>query len=55
MNWKWSNVPIPEGHVAFLPAGIILNLFVPLKLFSLSWPGHLFGWPLLAAGILVAG
>ncbi len=55
MKWKWSNVPIPDGHVVLLPAGIILHLFVPLKLFSLFWVGHALGWPLLVAGVLVVG
>ncbi len=55
MKWKWSNVPIPDGHVALLVAGIILHLFVPLKLFSISWVGHALGWHLLVAGVLVVG
>jgi protein-S-isoprenylcysteine O-methyltransferase Ste14 len=38
-----------------LVAGTVLHVFAPLRLFSVSWPGHALRWPLLAAGLLGAG
>lgn len=44
---NWNNIPIPEGHVTLLGAGIALHFWRPLPLFQATWPVHLFGWPLL--------
>jgi protein-S-isoprenylcysteine O-methyltransferase Ste14 len=52
---RWSNVPIPEGHVALLLLGIGLHRWRPLRLFRPSRAGRILGWPLLLAGILLAG
>ena len=54
MSWKWSNVPIPEVHLVGLVTGIILHLYSPLSLFAEPWIGHAVGWPVAAAGVLVA-
>lgn len=54
MRWRWSNVPIPEAHLVGLIAGIILHLFVPVKLFQRPWAGHAIGWPVVGAGVFVA-
>ncbi|MFQ5762401.1 MAG: methyltransferase family protein [Candidatus Bathyarchaeia archaeon] len=53
MNWKWSNVPVPEACVAVLVVGVIVHLFLPLMFFSELWLAHVVGWPLIAAGVLV--
>ena len=53
MSSRWSNVPIPEVHLAGLVAGVILHLVWPLSLFTETWIGHAFGWSVVAAGILV--
>jgi protein-S-isoprenylcysteine O-methyltransferase Ste14 len=55
MRWRWSNVPIPEAHLVALVAGVALHLFAPLRLVSVSWLGHVLGWPLIVTGLLVAG
>jgi protein-S-isoprenylcysteine O-methyltransferase Ste14 len=52
--WKPSNIPIPEAHVVALMAGLVLHLFAPLWVFSVSWADHALGWPLVMAGLLVA-
>lgn len=49
----WSNIPIPEGHVIALLAGIALHVWRPLEIFLQNWPRHLFGWPVLVAGLLL--
>ena len=54
MRWRWSNVPIPEAHLIGLLAGIVLGLFLPLRFFARAWVGHAAGWPLAAAGVLIA-
>lgn len=53
MNWKWSNVPIPEAYVGLLAVGVIAHLFLPLRLFPEPWLGHAIGWPLITTGVLV--
>jgi protein-S-isoprenylcysteine O-methyltransferase Ste14 len=32
MQWKWSNVPLPEAHLAGLIAGILLNALCPRRI-----------------------
>lgn len=50
---KWSNIPIPEGHVALLVVGIALQIWRPLEIFTQGWMRHAIGWPLLVTGILL--
>jgi protein-S-isoprenylcysteine O-methyltransferase Ste14 len=50
---KWSNLPIPEGHVIALLVGIALHVWRPLVIFQRNWPLRLFGLPVLVAGILL--
>jgi protein-S-isoprenylcysteine O-methyltransferase Ste14 len=52
---KWSNVPIPEAHVAGILAGIILQLVYPLSINWQPWFGYLLGGLSIALGILLAG
>jgi protein-S-isoprenylcysteine O-methyltransferase Ste14 len=52
---RWSNIPIPEGHVIPLVLGLALQIWFPLPLFGSPWLKQVLGWPLLLAGILLAG
>ena len=54
LSWKWSNVPIPEIHVAGLAAGVILHFVFPVGVFGSRLPGFIIGGPALVAGIFVA-
>ncbi len=49
---RLSNVPLPEGHLAFLALGSGLHWLFPRPLFRSAWPKHVFGWPLLFFGAL---
>lgn len=52
---RWSNIPMPEGHVIPLLAGLALHAFLPRTLFGSGWLKHLIGWPpLLLGGLLAA-
>jgi protein-S-isoprenylcysteine O-methyltransferase Ste14 len=51
---RWSNIPIPQGHLIPLLAGLALHAFFPQQLFDLTWLRHLSGWPLLLLGGLLA-
>lgn len=53
-RFRWSNIPIPEGHVIPLVVGVTLDIWFPLKLVELLWLKHLFGWTLLFMGSLLA-
>ena len=53
-SFRWSNIPIPQGHVIFLVAGVALHVWLPLKLFEMPWLKHVVGWPLLLLGSLLA-
>jgi protein-S-isoprenylcysteine O-methyltransferase Ste14 len=53
-NFRWSNVPIPEGHVIFLVAGVALHVWLPLPLFDLPWLMPVVGWPVLLLGGVIA-
>jgi protein-S-isoprenylcysteine O-methyltransferase Ste14 len=53
-SFRWSNIPIPEGHVIPLVAGVAMHFWIPLKIVELLWLTHVLGWPLLVLGSLVA-
>ena len=53
-SFRWSNIPIPEGHVIPLVAGVALDVWLPLKIVDLLWLKHALGWPLLLCGSLLA-
>lgn len=53
-NFRWGNIPIPEGHVTFLVVGIGLHLWRPLRLMRAAKPRHVLGWQLLLIGSLLA-
>lgn len=51
---RWSNTPIPEGHLLPLIAGTALDAFLPRPLFKSPRLNHILGWPLLLPGALLA-
>jgi protein-S-isoprenylcysteine O-methyltransferase Ste14 len=51
MNWKWSNVPIPEAHLFGLVIGTALQVLFSKNLFQTAWIGPIIGWPFIIAGI----
>lgn len=53
-NFKWSNIPIPQGHVIPLAAGIALHWWRPLELWQTASQRQVIGWTLLLMGILLA-
>ena len=55
MRLKWSNVPIPEAHIAGIIAGIILQFIYPL---SVDWPpgiGYMLAGLAIGFGAFLAG
>jgi protein-S-isoprenylcysteine O-methyltransferase Ste14 len=51
-GWRWSNVPVPEGHLASLGIGLCLERVRPWRL---TFRGsRSLGWTLVAAGATVA-
>ena len=55
MNWKWSNVPIPQAHATLLLLGVGLHLAVPWSLLERAWLGHVVGWPAVVTGLAIVG
>ena len=53
-KFRWSNIPIPEGHVFALVAGVALNWWCPLEFWQAALQIQVFGWTLLLIGILLA-
>jgi len=51
---RWSNIPIPEGHVIALVLGIALHLWKPFGITQTTWLIYLLAGPLLLMGILLA-
>lgn len=52
-TWRWSNVPVPEAHVAGLVVGAAFHTFTPRQLtlnLQFLW---IAGWMLNAAAILL--
>lgn len=54
-NFRWSNIPIPEGHVFTLAVGTALHFCRPLKLFESRRLKRVIGWPIFLSGILLTG
>ena len=50
---RWSNIPIPEGYVIPLMAGVVLHIFFPRRFFGSPWLKHVLGWPFLLLGTLI--
>ena len=53
-RFRWSNIPIPEGHVITLAMGIALQVWKPFGITQTTWLIHLFGVSLLLIGIALA-
>ena len=53
-RFRWSNLPLPEGHVLLLVLGVAVHTRLPLTLFELPWLKQVVGWPLLLLGGLLA-
>lgn len=61
-RWRWSNVPVPEPHVAGLVVGLACHLFRPWRVRERGDPGRTTdrsvratGAALVGAALLVAG
>jgi protein-S-isoprenylcysteine O-methyltransferase Ste14 len=54
-SFRWSNIPIPEGHLIPLIAGLVLHIFSPQPLSNSLRLKNYCGWPLLLLGSLLAG
>jgi len=50
----WRNFPIPDGYATAVLLGVLLQVLVPMRVLGSSWNGHLVGWPIIAAGLLLA-
>lgn len=55
MAWRWSNVPVPEVHLAALAAAAMAHWLLPLRLPLPPWVRIVLGGPMLAGGIGLAG
>lgn len=53
-SFKWSNIPIPEGHIITLIAGTVLQLWRPLAFWQAVWQSQVLGLSFLLMGILLA-
>jgi protein-S-isoprenylcysteine O-methyltransferase Ste14 len=53
-GFRWSNIPIPEGHVITMVVGIALHIWHPLEFWQATWQSQVLGWILLSMGILLA-
>ena len=57
MDSDHANViaPPPLTYVPPLVAGLLLHfLWEPMRFFPEWWIGHLLGWPLIVAGVLLS-
>ena len=48
-------VPPPVFYLAALVAGILVHVFVPIRLFPEYWIGHPAGWPVVAVSLVLFG
>ena len=53
-KFRWSNIPIPEGHMITLVAGIALLVWRPLEFWQAVLQRQISAWTLLMMGILLA-
>jgi protein-S-isoprenylcysteine O-methyltransferase Ste14 len=54
MKIKLENFPVPEVYVFAIILSFFLRIILPVKIFSVSWLGHLIGWPFVIIGILLS-
>jgi len=36
-KFRWSNIPVPEGHLITLIAGVALNIWKPFEFWQAAW------------------
>lgn len=53
--WRWSNVPIPEPHVAGLLVGTAIHALTPWRAFEDHRLARPAGWGLVGIGLLIIG
>lgn len=54
MKWNWSNIPLPEVHLAGIAGGILLQRFYPKVMTLNLWVKLYLGWPIVFIGITIA-
>lgn len=54
-GWRWSNVPVPEPHVAGLLVGTVLHLLRPVRAFEDRRLARPAGRGLIGIGLLTVG
>lgn len=52
-RWRWSNVPVPEAHVAALIVGSCLHLAFPVRLPLRRSAALAMGVPMIVGGIVL--
>jgi protein-S-isoprenylcysteine O-methyltransferase Ste14 len=55
MQIKWKNIPIPAGHVIPMVLGMAAHQSIPEPLDMVAWLRYALGFPLVLAGLLLAG
>jgi protein-S-isoprenylcysteine O-methyltransferase Ste14 len=53
--WRWGNIPLPEAHLVGLGLGLLLQVLTPWRPAWRAAAGHVLGWPLILAGLGLAG
>lgn len=51
-RWRWSNVPVPEPHVAGVLVGTVAHVLWPKRLFARRRLARVSGWVLVWVGLL---
>jgi protein-S-isoprenylcysteine O-methyltransferase Ste14 len=52
---RWSNIPVPEGHLAALGLGILVHRLRPASFAKPTLLRGLLGWATLLTGVLLSG
>ena len=53
-SWRWSNVPLPEPHLAGILTCVVLHLTHPWRLAGSGWLYGSAGWPLVGTGVAIS-
>jgi protein-S-isoprenylcysteine O-methyltransferase Ste14 len=54
VTWKWANVPIPVQYLLGMILGVILQIVLKQRLFTVPWIGDAIGLLLIAVGVGLA-